>query len=90
MPSSYTSNFAGSSPFLPSNGFEGPSPADSTWFSFTPLVQANDGNDNNGNSNSSNNNSLSALGQLGGEGSRKRRTSGELGDFQLPPPQSGS
>ena len=85
MASSYTGNFAGSSPFPPSNGLEGPSPADSTWFSFTPLVQANDTNDGN--------NSSSALGQLGGEGSRKRRTSEglrDLTDFQLPPPQSGS
>ena len=74
-------NFTASSPFPPSN-VEGPSPADSTWFSFTPLVQANDSGDGSG----------SALGQLGGEGSRKRRTSEGLRDlteFQLPPPESG-
>ncbi|CDU23057.1 uncharacterized protein SPSC_01687 [Sporisorium scitamineum] len=85
MASSYNGNYPASSPFPPSNGLEGPSPADSTWFSFTPLIQANDSNDGN--------NSSSALGQLGGEGSRKRRTLEglrDLTDFQLPPPQSGS
>ncbi|EST05796.1 Transcription factor, fork head [Kalmanozyma brasiliensis GHG001] len=80
MASGYSGSFPASSPF-PGNGLEGPSPADSTWFSFTPLVQpTNDANDGG-----------SALGQLGGEGSRKRRTSGaDLGDFQLPPPQDGA
>lgn len=81
--SGYNSNFPSSSPFPPSNGLEGPSPADSTWFSFTPLVHP---------TNESNEGNTSALGQLGGEGSRKRRTSEglrDLTDFQLPPPQSG-
>ncbi|CBQ70997.1 conserved hypothetical protein [Sporisorium reilianum SRZ2] len=80
----YNGSYPASSPFAPGNGLEGPSPADSTWFSFTPLVQANDGSEAN--------NASSALGQLGGEGSRKRRTSEglrDLADFQLPPPQSG-
>lgn len=84
MTPSYNGNFAGSSPFASGNALEGPSPADSTWFSFTPLVQPNDSADTS---------NTSALGTLGGEGSRKRPTSEalrDLTDFQLPPPQSGS
>ncbi|KAN0059990.1 hypothetical protein ACQY0O_007963 [Thecaphora frezii] len=75
---------AASSPFPGSGGIEMPSPADSTWFSYTPLVEP---------THQAPGQTTSALGQLGGEGSKKRRASEglkDIGEFQLPPAEAGS
>ncbi|SPO37240.1 uncharacterized protein PSFLO_02712 [Pseudozyma flocculosa] len=75
-----------SSPFTSGGGggIEMPSPADSTWFSYTPLVEP---------TNQAPGQNTSALGQLGGEGSKKRRASEglkDIGELQLPPAEAGS